>query len=95
MWKVFGNIAQSCNSLSAPTGSPYRDGHEADALREAASRSSFKARERARCRSTVDSRRDNRNIVAQVARSARKRKLLESLDDRSWTSSSLAGEQTA
>jgi hypothetical protein len=44
------------------------------------------------CESTVDSRRDNRDVVAQVAGSTRKRKLLEVLDDRSWPSPSLVSE---
>ncbi len=98
VWEGFVNIAQSGNSSSDPTDSAHRDGREARGLRDDGLRGSplvLSARGLARRNSTVDSRRDDRDVVAQAARSACKRKSLESLDDRCRPSLSLVGKQAA
>jgi hypothetical protein len=94
-WEGFGNIAQSGNSFSDPTDSAYRDGpRDARAVGHGLRGSPLvvSARGPARRNSTVDSRCDDRDVVAQAARSACKRKSLELLDDRSGPSPSLAGK---
>jgi hypothetical protein len=94
-WEGFGNVAQGGNSFSDPTDSAHQDGRETRGVWTWSARQPAR-RQRTltcRCNSTVDSRCDDRDVVAQAARSACKRKLLELLDDRSRPSPSLVGKQ--
>ena len=72
-WEGFGNVAQGSNSFSDPTDSAHRDGREARGLWDivcAAARSSSAHADLPSVNSTVDLRCDDRDVVAQAARSA-------------------------